>query len=349
MIDFRNQLLDAAERPPADCLLSNDVEPDFHLVEPGRTGRGEVDVIPRTSRQPLLHSSMFMRPIVIDDKMNLQVAGDVGLHMIQELQVLLMSVPLFAPGDYFARGDVQSGKQGRCPMADIVMGHALDIAQPDGEDGLGSIQGLNLAFFVDTEDHGLFGRVEIQPDDIADLFDEERVGRDLEMALPMGLETEGLPDAVNGGPRDGDFLGHGADRPMGAVLRFRLNGFLDELGDSFIGNRAGTPGPQFIMKARDSLILITAAPSADGVGTIVDFPSDFLIREAISGHDDDSGSGDQTMRERAGTGERLKLFSLLLRQSDVHFFGPACSHGYLHYAHDTADRLYMQLIYETIH
>jgi hypothetical protein len=67
---------------------------------------------------------------------------------------------------------------------------------------------------------------------------------------------------------------------MGAVLRFCLKSFLDELGDSFIGNRTGTPGPQFVMKSRDSLLLIPATPSADGVGTVVDFTGDLLIREA---------------------------------------------------------------------
>jgi hypothetical protein len=45
----------------------------------------------------------------------------------------------------------------------------------------------------------------------------------------------------------------------------------------------------------------------------------------------------------------LKLLPFLIRQNDVHLFRPACSHGHLHYAHDTTDWLFMQLIYETLH
>jgi hypothetical protein len=45
----------------------------------------------------------------------------------------------------------------------------------------------------------------------------------------------------------------------------------------------------------------------------------------------------------------LKLLPFLIPQNDVHLFRPACSHGHLHYAHDTIDWLFMQLIYETLH
>lgn len=34
VLDLGNQFLDAAEGPPADSALGNDVEPDLHLVEP---------------------------------------------------------------------------------------------------------------------------------------------------------------------------------------------------------------------------------------------------------------------------------------------------------------------------
>jgi hypothetical protein len=36
-------------------------------------------------------------------------------------------------------------------MTDIIMGYAFDVAQPYGQDGLGAVQGLNLAFFIDTK------------------------------------------------------------------------------------------------------------------------------------------------------------------------------------------------------
>jgi hypothetical protein len=43
--DFGDQFFDAAEGAATDGLLRDDVEPDFHLVEPGRVGWCEVQVV----------------------------------------------------------------------------------------------------------------------------------------------------------------------------------------------------------------------------------------------------------------------------------------------------------------
>jgi hypothetical protein len=49
VFDFGNKFFDAAEGAPADGLLRDDVEPDFHLVEPGRVGRRDRLNTPPTS------------------------------------------------------------------------------------------------------------------------------------------------------------------------------------------------------------------------------------------------------------------------------------------------------------
>ena len=41
----------------------------------------------------------------------------------------------------------------------------------------------------------MFGRVEVEADDVADLVDEEGIGRKLEVLLPVGLEVERGPEA----------------------------------------------------------------------------------------------------------------------------------------------------------
>ena len=43
--DFGDKFFDTAEGAPTDSLLRDDVEADFHLVEPGRVGRREVHVV----------------------------------------------------------------------------------------------------------------------------------------------------------------------------------------------------------------------------------------------------------------------------------------------------------------
>ena len=49
-----------------------------------------------------------------------------------------------------------------------------------GRPGWDQLQRLDLALFVDTEDQGLVGRVDIQADDVGELLDEPRVGRQFE-------------------------------------------------------------------------------------------------------------------------------------------------------------------------
>jgi hypothetical protein len=56
---------------------------------------------------------------------------------------------------------------------------------------------LNLALFVDAEHDGPVGRAQIEPDDVAHLLDEERIGRELERLRPVRLQGERAPDAVH--------------------------------------------------------------------------------------------------------------------------------------------------------
>ena len=58
------------------------------------------------------------------------------------------------------------------------------------ENRLGAVEGLNLALFVDGQHDSLLRRREVQPDDITNLFDEERVGRELERLGEWGLSPK---------------------------------------------------------------------------------------------------------------------------------------------------------------
>ena len=45
-------------------------------------------------------------------------------------------------------------------MADVAVGHAFDVAQPQGQEGLGTLQGLDLALLVDAQHQCMVGWVE---------------------------------------------------------------------------------------------------------------------------------------------------------------------------------------------
>ena len=62
-------------------------------------------------------------------------------------------------------------------MSDIVVGHALNVAETQGQHGLGTLQRLDMrltasrASFVDAEDGRLVRWIEIQANNVPDLVD----------------------------------------------------------------------------------------------------------------------------------------------------------------------------------
>lgn len=297
VIDFRVQVLDAPEGASSNRLLSDQVEPDLHLVKPGGVGRRQMDVKTRMQGQPALHPGMLMGGVVIDDRMNVEIFWNIGIDMFEETEIFLMTMALFASGEDPARSDVQGGKECQGSVPDIVVGHALHVPQSHGQNGLSPVQGLNLAFLIDTENHGIFRRIQVQADDIPDLFNKKGVGRDLEMALPVRLQAEGIPDSLDRRSRKGCPFGHGADRPVGAALGLGLKCFPDELRDLLVGDGAGTPGAQFIMQACYSQFPITFPPQGYGLGAVVDLVSDIPITLALGRNQDDLRPCDQAIRQ----------------------------------------------------
>jgi len=53
------------------------------------------------------------------------------------------------------------------------------------------VQGLDLGLLVHTQHKRLFRRIQIQPDDVAHLVDELRIGADLERIDQVRFETWG--------------------------------------------------------------------------------------------------------------------------------------------------------------
>ena len=105
--------------------------------------------------------------------------------------------------DDLSRGDVE-GREGRGrAVALVVVAAPLRLPGAHRQEGLGTVQGLDLALFVDTENQGTIRRRQIQADDVADLLHEEGIARQLEGLRAMRLQAEGPPDAMNGRGRVG--------------------------------------------------------------------------------------------------------------------------------------------------
>jgi len=70
MIDLADQVFHVSEGAPADGLLSDNIEPYLHLVQPGSIGRRKMNLKARMNGQPALNPRMLMGAIVVDHQMD---------------------------------------------------------------------------------------------------------------------------------------------------------------------------------------------------------------------------------------------------------------------------------------
>lgn len=93
-------------------------------------------------------------------------------------------------GDDLARADFEGGEQGRGAVPIVIVGHPFEVAQAHGQDRLRTLQRLDLALLVHAEDQRLVRWIEVQPNDIAHLLDEERIAGELEGLAAVGLHAK---------------------------------------------------------------------------------------------------------------------------------------------------------------
>jgi thioesterase domain-containing protein/acyl carrier protein len=175
-----------------DLFLAQQREPPFDEVEPGRAGRGEVQVEPRVPHEPAADPRRLVRAIVIEDQMDVKIPGHGRVDRVEKLEKLLTPMTSMAFTKDFARRDVERGEERRGAMPAIVMGAALGRAERHRQHRRRAIQRLNLALLVDTQDQGSIRGRQIQPHNVTDLLDKERIPRQL-IAF-----VESLPRLTNG-------------------------------------------------------------------------------------------------------------------------------------------------------
>ena len=184
--DLLLELGDGGEGTAADRLLRDDVEPDLDLVEPGGVGGDKVEVVAGPVGQPTLDAGVLVGGVVVNDEVDVEVRRHVGVDVFEEAQELLMAVARPALGQDPAGGDVQGSEEGGGAVADVAVRDALGVAEPEGQEGLGALQGLALALLVDAQDQGMVGRMKVEADDIMDLLDEEGIGGEPECFCRWG-------------------------------------------------------------------------------------------------------------------------------------------------------------------
>src|SRR5262249_3256512 len=88
----------------------------------------------------------------------------------QKLKPLLMSMPFLTEPVHLAVGCIEGSKKSSGAVAFVVVRHGLAAPTLQWQSGLGTIQSLDLTFLVHAQHQSVFGRVQIQADDIFQFF-----------------------------------------------------------------------------------------------------------------------------------------------------------------------------------
>src|SRR5208283_4914209 len=102
-----------------------------------------------------------------------------------------------AGAEHAAVQHVESGKEGRSAIALVIMGQRLAAALLEGQPRLRAIQSLDLAFFVARKHQGVLRRVEVEADDILELFFKAGVVGEFEGFDPMWFQPGTRPDSTD--------------------------------------------------------------------------------------------------------------------------------------------------------
>src|SRR6202158_5075382 len=118
--------------------------------------------------------------------------------------------------------DVERREQCNSPVAEVIMRHPLGIAQPHRQQRLGALQRLDLTLLVNAQDQRLVRRIEVKPNDVTNLLDEERVSGELKALGAVRLDSEQSEIAPHRAFRDAGFGRRAAHCPVGDNLGLAL-------------------------------------------------------------------------------------------------------------------------------
>src|SRR5438552_13312197 len=190
--DERGHVLEAAATNPFVGQLAKLA---FGHVEPGTRRRNEMQMESRMAVEPAFHPRMFVRPVVVDDQMQIELGRGDAIDRLQEPEKLLMPMTGHTIPDHFAVEHAEGRKQGGRAVALVVVRPRPAAARLHRQARLSAVEGLDLTLLVHTQHQGLVRRIQIQPDDIRELLDEVLVAAEFEALLATRLAASLWPDA----------------------------------------------------------------------------------------------------------------------------------------------------------
>ena len=129
----------------------------------------------RKTRQPCPDAWMLLGGVVVENEVDDLTYRDLSLSRVEKADELLIAMALHVLADDRAVEHVTGVEQRCLAVSYVVVCHCSGAAFLDRQPRLAAVEGLYLAFLVETEHDCVRRRVDVEPDDIAQLGDELRV------------------------------------------------------------------------------------------------------------------------------------------------------------------------------
>ena len=263
-----------------------------------------MDVEPRVLVQPLLHGRVFVRGVVVDDQVQIQVLGGLALDLLEKPQPFHVRVPRLGAREDLAVQIVQRREQGDRAVADVIVRPGANVADAQRQARLRPLQGLALALLVAAQHQSFVWRIQIQANHIPELALELRVLAQLERAPQVRFEVVLPPDAVDAVVRDPDGLGHRPHAPTAAAFG-RLRHLCDHLLNLLDRQPGLAPAPGLVPQALKSVASEPLGPQRDGRHAGGQLLGDIFLFEAFATQQHDAGT--KTISLRGGGSPHTSL------------------------------------------
>jgi len=310
------------ERSSTKAIACQIPEPALDHIQPRARCRNKMKMNPWMTAQPRFHFRMFMRGVIIYDQMKIHPRGGFGVDFLQKANKFLMPVPRHAITDHFPIQHAEGREQRRRSMTNVIMRHGSAAAFFHRQPRLRSVERLNLTFLVDTQNQGFFRRIEIQANDVAQLFDKTLVSTEFESFDSMGLQVVLLPDSADGCFADMLRRRHRPRAPMSRRRWFRLKRCFDN-SPYFLGCNPRKPSRSWgvFLQTRNAKSQKALPPKLNRWPRNSHTLGDLLALGALGGQTNDLGSLNQPHGERSSLRPSVQSRLFLWRKRD----GGCCS------------------------
>src|SRR5271156_444372 len=322
-VDGCLQVGDGPEYAALEASFGQGGEKPFDGVEPRGGCRREVEGPAGMAVEPLAHLGMFVRGVIVDDGVDRLSCRDLAFDGAEEADELLVSMALHVAADHRAVEDIHSGEQRRRAMPDVVVRHGSGPALLERQTRLGAIEGLDLALFIERQDDGVLGRIDIEPDHVAQFLREFGIIGKLELARPVRPETMGTPYPMNGTDAQTSSFGHERAGPMASLPRGIAKRQRHDALGRFNRKRRDARAPGLVAKKALKPLLHEAFLPAPHASLRLAGPAHDLIRAgAVAGQQNDFGPPNVLLRGVAVLDESHKRAPITWRYEN----GFSCAH-----------------------